>query len=680
MRFLRASPGSDLSSYRDLNSLVIFNLNFSLLVKNLHILLPLLIASVLASCVPSARRHFVLQNMPADSIRLFSYDAEEYAEKYDGHDGVFINVDRVIEHAFAGEDWVAFMTSSLRFMILNPEAEWLTTFVVRIDPGEKLINAWVNVLSPDGTVRQYGVEDMKAEKNSDGSVVYRFAYPDVQVGTVIDEGFDVRYSFGPMLSNFEFDLQYDVPAENVTTRFIYPNSFTVRTKDLGPDRKLETTFDNSLKGARAIVYEGKDIPALPDEPYAPYHKEVAEYMHVAITGAYSTTFLPSWSKYADNYTEYVLDRESFWRDRAGDVLEEIVDEEMSDFEKMDAIVGWVYDNIEVEPVPDDFDYNDMIKQGKGSPPLIAGLTRLMLQKSDIDASFLLVHSAEDGYFDEDFITYGELTTPAVYTKIDDREYVLIPYVKNFPIDHIPDYMQGQEALAINEKGFNGFVTVPYGTLGRNTITENYELEIDEEGLITITEEKELDGTAAYAIRRALEDITEEDLEDLMESLVSYEEGEVELDSWEVKNQDDYKAPLSIVLKYDIDNLVTITPEEVIVQTGGLLSPVSSTGTKVETDKRVNPIRIYSDERLVKNITLRYPSEWRFNTDLKTVDYTNDFGELKVTWTDRGGETEINMSRTLRKSNEAAERFPELMDIVGSRSRYLNVPALIFAVD
>ena len=648
--------------------------------KHLHIILPAVLATVIVSCTPSARRHFVLQNMPADSIRSFSYDVEEYRERYDGHDGVFINVDRVVEHAVVRDDWVAFLSGSLRFMILNPDADWLTTFTIRIDPGEKLINAWVNVLSPDGSVRQYGVEDMKTEKNSDGSTIYRFAYPDVQVGTVVDEGYDIRYDAGMMLSNFEFDLQFDVPAEHVTTRFVYPNVFTVRTKDLGPGKKLETSFDNSLRGSRALVYEGHDIPALPDEPYAPYHKEVAEYMHVAITGAYSTTFLPSWSKYAESYTEFVLDRESFWRDRAGDVLEEIIDDGMSDYEKMDAIVGWVYDNIELEPVPDDFDYNDMIKKGKGSPQLIAGLTRLMLQKSDIDASFLLVHSAENGYFDEDFVTYGELTTPAVYTKIDGKEYVLIPYVKNYPVDHIPDYLQGQEALAINEKGFNGFVTIPYGTLSRNTITENYTLEIDEEGVITITEEKELDGTAAYAIRRALEDITEEDLEELMEGLVSYEEGEVELASYEVKNQDDYKAPLSIVLKYEIDNLVTITPEEVIVQTGGLLSPVSSTGTKIETDKRVNPIRIYSDERLVKKIILRYPSEWRFNTDLKTVDYTNDFGELKVSYTDRGEETEINMSRTLRKSNESAERFSELMDIIGSRSRYLNVPALIFAVE
>ncbi len=648
--------------------------------RSSFLLVPLFLALGLASCMPSARRHFVLQQMPADSLATFSYDVAEYQEKYDGEDAVFINSDDVVEHALVGQDWVAFTTSTLRFMILNEDAEWLTTLTIRVDPGEKLLDAYVTTMSPKGVTQAYTLEDFNVEKNSDGSRTYRFAYPEVEVGTVVDEGFEIKYLNGGYLSNHEFRLQSDYPTEKLTARFIYPNAFTVKTKKLGEGKKLDIEYDNSLKGARAIVYEAKDIPPFSDEPYSPYRKEFADYLQVAITGVYSSIFIPSWNKYADNFSAYVLEKESFWRDRAGSVLEEIVTDDMSEYEKLDAVTSWVYDNIELDEVPDDYDYNDVIKKKKGSVNLITGLTRLMLQKVDIDASFLLVHSARDGYFDEDFVTYGELTTPAVYTKIDGKEYVLVPYLQNYPINFVPEYLQGQVALTINEDGFDGFVTVPYGETRQVTSTENYRLEIDEEGVIKVTEEKEFDGTTAYSIRRALEDITDDDLQEMMEGLISYEEGEVTLDDWDIENQEEWKKPLKIVLRYEIDNLVTVTPEEVIVQTGGLLSPVSSTGTKIDSDERKNPIRIYNDERLVKNITLLYPNSWRFNTDLKTVDFDNDFGGLKVSYKDRGAETVITMERMLRRVNEPAERWDDLMEIIGSRSRHLNVPALIFAVN
>lgn len=648
--------------------------------RDSFLVVPLLLALGLASCMPSARRHFVLQKMPADSLATYSYDLREYQEKYDGQDAVFIKSDDVLEHALAGQNWFAFTTSTLRFMILNEDAEWLTTLRINVDSDEKLLNAYVTVMSPKGEARAYGLEDFNVEKNSDGSRIYRFAYPDVEVGTVIDEGYEIKHLNGGYLINHEFRLQNGYPTENLTVRFVYPNAFTVKTKKLGEGKKLDFEYDNSMKGSRAIVYEAKDIPAYSEEPYSPYRKEFADYLQVAVTGVYSSIFIPSWNRYADNFSKYVLEKESFWRDRTGSVLEEIITDGMSDYEKLDAITNWVYQNIELDFVPDDFDYNDVIKKKKGSDYLITGLTRLMLQKVNVEASFLLVHSARNGYFDEDFVTSGELIIPAIYAKIAGTEYAVMPYLKNYPIDHVPEYIQGQEALAINEDGFNGFITVPYGERGSNTSTENYRLEIDEDGVIKVTEEKEFDGSSAWSIRRALEEISDEDLEELMEGMISYEEGEVELGDWDIQNQDAWKKPLKIVLRYDIDNLVTVTPEEVIVQTGGLLSPVSSTGTKIDSEDRKNPIRIYSDERLVKNITLLYPSSWRFNTDLKSVDFANDFGELKVSYKDKGAETEITMERMLKRANEPAERWDDLMEIIGSRSRHLNVPALIFAVN
>ena len=639
------------------------------------LLLPVLAALFLASCVSGPKRHFALERIHPDSLKTYKFDVDAYKEKYDGHDGVFISADHVLEHVAAAQVWNAYRVSTLRFMVLNPDAEWLTTFSVGPDKGGKLLRAYVNVISPDGSVRSFTEQDMKLEEDSDGNTVYRFAYPDVQVGTVVDEGYEIRYPSGAWVAREDFPLQYHLPCEQVRVRFACPNWFTTRTKKIGPDERIEAQPDHSVMGVKGIVYEAKDVPAVADEPYSPNFKEMSRYLDVAVTGVHSTMFLRSWDHFAEGFKEYALDRESFWRDRAGSVLDDIVTDDMTDLQKTDVIISWLQQNIAIEEVPADFSFNDVIKRKKGNSILVTGLARLMLEKVGLDADFLLIHSAEQGYFDEDYVTFGTLTVPAVRTMVDEEEYVLFPYIKNLPIDLVPEYVQGQRAIRING---DGFVTMPEGNLARNTITESYHLKIDDEGLISVSEEKELRGSAAYSVRRLLEKVKEEEIEELMRELLTYEEGDVELKKYDIENRDDYHKPLKVRLEYEIDNLVTITPDEVIVQTAGLLSPSSNRKTKVETEKRVNPIRVYYTERLVRNITIDHPDAWRLSTLPENIAIENDFGSIDAEYSTADGQVRIALSRTLNNIKASADKFPDMLHIIGSRSRYLQVPTLIFS--
>lgn len=641
-------------------------------------LLPLLLLGaglLVSSCMPRINRYYP----PADTLAFSTYDVDEYAEKYDGHDGVYIDKEYNVEHHLAGQDWIGYAYSRLRFIILNEDAEWITTFRVRIDPGEELEDAWVVTMAPDGAVTRYGVKDFTVDEVSNGSKIYRFAYPEIEVGTVVDEGFDIRYRSGSDLANFEMPLQYSVPVERVRVRYAYPTSFSVKSKKTGPEERLDFDYENPRSG-KAITYEARDLPAVAEEPYSPYFKNMADFFEVSVTAIYSNTFIASWSDYADDFVEFAVDREARRRNRVGDKVEEIVDDSMSDAEKFAAIVGWVQQNIEIAFEYDDrTDFDDVLKEEKGNPFLINGLTRLMLEKAGIDAIFLLVHDGSEGYFDEDYIIPGALTDPAVYAKIDGREYVAVPHRKNFPTDLIPREMQGQRAMKIDEEGFAGFVTLPFGDSERNIVNEVFRLDITEEGVIRVEEENRLDGSLAYFIRRLLEEAEGDELEEVMEGMITYEEGEVELDSWDVENGDDYTKPLILKITYHIDNLVTITPEEVIVQTGGLLSAASATGTKVESEKRINPIKVFHDERLVKEITLRYPSSWNLATELPKTSVENKFGSLEADYETVDGVTTIRMSRTLNRLEAPAEEFTEMIDLLSRRSRYFDVPTLIFDV-
>lgn len=642
---------------------------------------PVLLAAfcclLLVSCA-STRPHFSLVQSKPDSLSLKGIDIEAYKKKYEGKDGVFIeNVD-IIDHVMAGPDWEAYRISSLRFMILNKDAEWLNTFVVRVGSGDKLKNAYVNVLSPDGTSRSYTVADMKMEKDSDGETVYRFAYPDVKAGTVVDEGYVIHYGYGASVSEREFPLQFSVPCEKLSVKFAYPKECDVRVKSIAPGKKLNYKYDDNIKNVQVLEYDATNIPAIADEPYSPYLKERADYLELAIVGYNGRGVIRSWSDYADEFKSFAIDKESFWRDRAGDVLDDIVTDGMTDYQKLDTIVSWLQQNIELAWTPPDYNFNDVIKKKKGNLYLVNGLGRLMLEKAGIPATFVLIHSSRDGYFDQDYIVRGILNFPAIMATVDEKEYVVFPYIKNLPVDHVPEYIQGQTALQINSDGYNGFAKIPYGNLSQNTVTESYNLNIDEEGEITVTEEKEFRGSSAFEIRNALKDAKEEEIEKLMKNLLTYEEGDVKLKSYKIENREAYKVPLTIRMEYTIDNLVTVTPDEVIFQTGGLFSPSSSQSTKVDTKERKNPIRIYYDERFVKNITIRYPDSWQLTTAVDAVSYENQFGSIKADYATTPGQFKIEQERMLNHSDEPASKFDELLKIIGKRSR-LYVPTLVFSV-
>jgi hypothetical protein len=138
--------------------------------------------------------------------------------------------------------------------------------------------------------------------------------------------------------------------------------------------------------------------------------------------------------------------------------------------------------------------------------------------------------------------------------------------------------------------------------------------------------------------------------------------------------------LQIKLEYTIDNLVTVTPEEVIFQTGGLFSPSSTGGErKVDTSERRNPIRIYNDEQTNKNITVQYPASWQLSSTLADIQRSNDFGSVEGKYENSPGKLSIRQTRLLKQSSAPKEKFPELLELISRQSK-LSIPTIIFKVN
>jgi len=644
---------------------------------------------LLSGCVSSGRSAY-LQRDVATFIADDSMDVATYQTKYEGHDGVFTHWEETAEHVTLSDmsgmaHWDYFQDSRIRYVVLDPEAEWLTTFRREVESGGEFEGVALRVTAPDGTVRMFSEDDL-VEEESSGRTVYKLAYPNIEAGTIVEENVRIHYEAGSRFTpplEYDIPLQSSIPIEKLSYRFAYPSWWAIQLKKV-EDRRLPhyiTEYDEEQKKT-FLIHEATDVPAVPDEIYAPYFKEMAEYMEFQITelsiGPSKYEARATWEEMAEQFKQYAFKRGGFFSNPVRRALDDLDLDGMTDEQKLDAIVTYLQDTIEPGRSSKN-DFNTVLKEGRGSWYLITGLAQAMLEEAGVRANYVLIHSAQDGYFDRSYVTGSQLYIPAIAAVIEAEDRVVFPWAEGLPVTHVPEYFQGQPAMRIDSDGFAGFMTVPAGNAADNATEENFVVTIDEEGVVQVEEERVFRGSNAYTLRRALDDLTEEERDETIEDLLTYTDGEVQDLDYTVENEAAPKQPLVIRLTYTIDNLVTVTPEEVLFQTGGLLSPASSASIKVDTEERQSPIRIHFDEVQKKRIELRYPEYWSLTTELEEAAVQNMFGSLDSRYAVNAGSMVADHTLTLRQADAPANRFRTLLNLTGSRSR-LHLPTLVFAVE
>jgi hypothetical protein len=289
---------------------------------------------------------------------------------------------------------------------------------------------------------------------------------------------------------------------------------------------------------------------------------------------------------------------------------------------------------------------------------------------------MMVHSAAEGYFDSTYHSFDQLSIPVVDAWVAGKEYVILPYRKGIQYDIIPDHLQGQVAMAISSTSDSRLTTIPTGVNGRNQIQEEFDLTIGADGIVSVRESKSIDGSFARYLREYFADMKQSERDKFLKELISYSEGQVKIDTCILENEKDYKKPLLLRYAYSIDNLVTLTPDEVLFHTAGLFAPTSLKRFRVEAEDRDNPIRIYFDEDYGKAITLRFPENWELKMPPPQAAITNAFGSLTRELTLTGHTLTVKQSRLLKRSAAPREKIGELAELTGSKSKVI-LPTLMF---
>jgi hypothetical protein len=642
-----------------------------------------------AGCVTS-KRITDIQKAPSDSLFTSNVDLSDLETKYSKYDGVYLKIKDIREHSVTkgmySRSWYYHRIWTKKYMILNPENTKLSTFEIQLSPFAKINSFYLILLSPNGTVERYGQKDLYTEKNSDGSITYKFALPAIMKGTVVEQGIDLTYNGMIVRPPLEYDveLQFELPCEELELEFAYPDWWEIRTKKISKDVDINYVITHNVEENKSILtYKAEYIPPIIPEPFSPYFNDMAKYLSwnfTLIDFGSPIELNKNWLMIAKEYREYAMNKEGFLSTKVGSVTGDLIETCTTPKSKVDTIVSYIQKNIKISDDYKDRSFAQVLNDLQGSIYEICGLTEAMLSKAGFETDYLVIHSAESGYFDQNFISFSQFQIPAIKVKVENDECVVIPYYKYLPIDHIPEIIQEQKALVVsNDDNKNGsFWETPIGEMQNNIFKEKYDLKINLDGSISVAEEKILKGSFAFEVRKHFDELKEKELDDEIRDMLTYTEGSIGPIDYTIENRVDYKVPLVIKINYTINNLITNTPDEILFQTGGLLSPSSRLKTKIDPKDRVNPVVIYYDQTYEKEILIQYPTEWSVVNKLDNIKLANEFGNIEGQYFYSEGILEISQRSHLKKSSEPKQKINDLLKIVGSTTQ-LELPAIIFSV-
>jgi len=659
--------------------------------KSISTIALLFLVTLFFSCSES-KRITILQTPPKDNEINQGVNLSEMEKKYSKYDGIYLNIKNIYEHSAtkgnpffsAGTKWLYHRIFSEKYLILNPDNQKLTTIQIQLHDKAEVNNFYLISLSSEGVIKRFSFKDLVLDNDQDTYKTYKFSIPDVKKGTIVELGYDLTYNsiqVRPPIE-YEIELQYDLPCEKLEIEFDYPDWWKIKTKKLSEIEEVQYSKTHDIENKKSkINYKAENIPALTPEPFAPYFKEVAKYLRINFTMIDLSTpieLFQNWKDVAEEYRDYAMNKETFLTAKVGNVTDEIIGDTKKPIEKMEKIVSYLQKEIMVSKDGKDRSFAKVLTEKQGNIFEICGLAESMLSKVDLDCDYLIIHTASTGYFDKDFVSYDQFEVPAVKVHVENKDYVVIPYYKYLPIDYIPVELQEQPALVVSDnKNKNGtFWTLPVGKMSDNNFTETYDINIIESGILNVKEEKIIEGDFAYQIREYLEDLNETEKDKKIKELLTYSDGDVGKINYEIINKEDPGLPLIIRLKYNISNLVTITPEEIIFQTGGLLSPSSQLKQRLDPNERVNPIVIHNDQLYKKKISITYPVDWEIIKQQPYFSFENEFGSIEGKYSYSEGNIQIEQKSFLKKSKKPKEKIFDLLNITGNKTQ-LEVPTFIF---
>ena len=289
-------------------------------------------ALTLAWCGCASATLFPVGKVDVEQLKRDSARRAELIDKWSSHPAVVLEYEKVVEHdveAGTGYWTVRTMTVS-RYLVIDHKDKQVTTFDHTAGEESEITRAEMVVLTPGREPARYGKAQLVEEKKNRGRRGYKFAYPDIERGSIVEERVEFVCRDPREAGEFSANLplRFTWPALRIAAAFAYPARWSVMIKRVRPGRALDARVYKK-SGKKVIVATARDVPPQPDSIYSPYNDEDGNYLRVYIQGNITASMVnwseKTWEERAEKYAKYVLDNDDVFSRKVSDLADELID-------------------------------------------------------------------------------------------------------------------------------------------------------------------------------------------------------------------------------------------------------------------------------------------------------------------------------------------------------------------
>ena len=400
----------------------------------------------------------------------------------------------------------------LRIKILDKSGlDWADFAISLYESGrdrEKLIkfNAIVFTLK-NGKVTEtkVGKKDLLSEQSSENYKQKKIAFPQVQVGSIIDIKYTINSPFYYSLVDWQF--QYEIPVRYSEYRVFYPEWFTYKTKFKGYDSQYIGTLDlsadsksinfNSRSGSNRVDYRRmrygwmvKEVPAFVKEAYISTVDNFLvsvdfELGSTNFPGATWVSLTKSWEELGEtmiksNYFGKLLNKNKtkFLADQIKGLTAGITDPK----EKIVAVYYHLKDKVAWNKYQNKFTSSTSLKEaynkGKGNTADINLMLLGMLKQVGLSAHPVLLSTKGNGFLNPAFPALRQFNYVIVQVEVAEGKYMLLDATeKDLPIHLLPTKCINDRGLLVKKEGIKWVELKP---TGKFNITRSLDLDLNED--------------------------------------------------------------------------------------------------------------------------------------------------------------------------------------------------------
>ncbi len=611
---------------------------------------------------------------------------DELAELYPGSPAYVVDIDYVVENVMRRKGYTVETYKrtlmSKQYVILDHSNKEYSTVTLDLQDGESdLVAFQAQVVRPTGELTLYDKSDLQWVGTN--RTTAKLVFENIEDGAVVHIVYESKEAIPDGVVMGFIPLQYSVPVRSLDVRVLLPDHILIRFKHIRDGYVPHYTESKAgFLDLNEFHFTRTDIAPVVEEPFSPYLLSMTEYAAYMIAGLNDQGQVPEFfSTSVGAYIKELVQREG---DRGGvryirRFTQELLKKSGAETqdEKIQAILSFVRNNMSENPSVDKPTYQELVETGQGDKWTITELLRAMLDHARVSSEYVVIHDARFGHFDKHFAD-ASMRTPALRLSYQGESVLCFPYLKNISLGVVPPHLQGETAYAV--RGYGGEGT--YDTLrtqgsGTNGVRELFDLTISEDGKVLVKEVTQYAGAHAYSTQQEYVKAQQEHmLDEFFGTFATYDEGEIDISERSYSEQPDSTYSIVIKVQYEIDNLVTILPSEVVFQTGGLLSSNIDMPQLDAEQQRKNPIFVRLAQTHDQRITISTPKHWRLHTELKKHKVENEIGSAQVQVEIQDGQIHIHRLRSLNKGNWSASEAHQLYALLNSASS-LETPSMVF---